>query len=164
MREWAVELQHFLVSGATDTQAQQRAASACKDSGLREYIARFPSSLEQTDDSAFSALIEKVAPEGITAEAVILRLVHHLPLLERAEGVLHLQALTEACYIDSVLDPSLAFLCHLTGRFHSRTRAFDRAREAYKEGATSGAASPPTVNGPPTPSSALSNAPPGGIH
>ena len=109
----------------------------------------------------FSALAEKVASEEITAEAVIFQLLHRLPLLARAERVLHLSAeersqleedlrvLAETCHPDSVLAPSLAFLCHLTGRFHSQTRAFGQAREAYeRERDIRSRLPPPTVNGP----------------
>ena len=144
MREWAVELQYFLTSGATNTQAKQRAVKACDDPDIREYLENFPSSLEQTDEQAFSALIEKIAPEKMTAEAVVFQLIRFLPVIVRAANVLRLpievrdeieetlQGLTNICRLDIALAPSLAFILHVTGNFYSDTRAFDRAREAYE--------------------------------
>ena len=144
MREWAVELQQFLTSGATNTQAKQRAVEACDDPDIREYLENLPSSLEQTDEQAFSSLIEKIAPEEMMAEAVVFQLIHRLPVMARAENVLRLpiearaeigealQVLTDLCHLDIALAPSLAFMLHITGRFYSATRAFDRAREVYE--------------------------------
>ena len=144
MREWAVELQQFLTSGARNTQAKQRAVEACDDPDIREYLENLPSSLEQTDEQAFSSLIEKIAPEEMMAEAVVFQLIHRLPVMARAENVLRLpiearaeigealQVLTDLCHLDIALAPSLAFMLHITGRFYSATRAFDQARKAYE--------------------------------